>query len=318
MNRPPTGHQPHRRDSEQRHIDHADRAGARAGARADVRTGDGLAYRRGVLLALPAVVPVVLVLGGSLAAAAAQSLGLMPFIGAPTLSTRGWSGSTSELGQSIAVSAYIAAISTVLALSVGFVIAVYVLAAPRMGRLVAGLSAASIPIPHLIGAGAVGLWLSDSGFLHRLLGMPEAFPALVGGPWWVAVISEYVWKESAFVALVVIGSMSRSMRALCDSAATLGATAWQCILHVVLPLSAPALTVSALIVFVYTFGAYESPWLLGATSPEPLPVRAVRLFGSVDLDARPEAMATALVSVAASAAAILVGVAVLGLRRNHR
>lgn len=278
----------------------------------------GLLYRRGVLLALPAVVPVVLVLGVSLAAASAQSLGLMPFIGAPMLSARGWSGSAGELVQSVAVSGYIAAASTVLSLAVGFVIAVYILTAPRMGRLVAGLSAATIPIPHLIGAGAMGLLLSDSGFLHRLLGMPAAFPALVGSPWWIAVISEYVWKESAFVALVVVGSMSRSMTGLCDSAATLGATAWQRIIHVVLPLSGPALAVSALIVFVYTFGAYESPWLLGPTSPEPLPVRAVRLFGSVDLDARPEAMATALVSVAASAAAILAAVAVLRARWNLR
>ncbi|MBG6226606.1 putative spermidine/putrescine transport system permease protein [Arthrobacter sp. CAN_A2] len=277
-----------------------------------------MASRRAVLLALPAVVPVALVLGVSLGAASAQSLGLMPFVGAPEFSTQGWSGSSGDLGRSVAVSAYIAAASTVLSLAIGFMIAVYVLAAPRMGRLVAVLSAASIPVPHLIGAGAVGLWLSDSGFLHRLLGMPDVFPALVGGPWWVAVISEYVWKESAFVALVVIGSMSRSMTGLCDSAATLGATAWQRISHVVAPLSAPALTVSALIVFVYTFGAFESPWLLGATSPEPLSVRAVRLFGSVDLAARPEAMATALVSVAAGAAAILAGVAVLRSRRNLR
>ena len=280
--------------------------------------GRGHGRGRGVFLALPAVVPVVLVLSVSLVGASAQSLGLLPFTGAPVLTTRGWSESAGELAHAVAVSAYIAAASTVLSLAVGFTIAVYVLAAPRMGRVVAALSAATIPIPHLIGAGAMGLLLSDSGFLDRLLGLPAAFPHLVSGPWWIAVIAEYVWKESAFIALVVIGSMSRSMTGLCDSAATLGATAWQRIIHVVLPLSAPALAVSALIVFVYTFGAYESAWLLGPTSPEPLPVRAVRLFGSVDLDARPEAMATALVSVAVSAVVIFAGVAFLRARRDLR
>ncbi|WP_298254331.1 ABC transporter permease subunit [uncultured Arthrobacter sp.] len=273
---------------------------------------------RGVLLAAPAVVPVVLVVGVSLAAALGQSLGLMPFVGEPSLSLRGWSGAAAELATSAGASASIAIASTAVALVIGFVLAAHVLTAPRLGRVVAALSAATIPVPHLIGAGSMGLLLSDSGFLDRVLGLPDGFPALVGSPWWVAVIIEYAWKESAFVALVVLGSMSRSMPGMCDSAATLGATAWQRIVHVVLPLSGPALAVSGLIVFVYTIGSYETAWLLGPISPEPLSVRAVRLFGSVDLAARPEAMATALVSVAVGGAAILGGVAVLRARRDLR
>ncbi len=271
-----------------------------------------------MILALPAVVPVVVVLGASLLGAAAQSLGLLPFVGEPTPSTRAWSVSPGVLIRSIGVSVYIAASSTALAVVIGFLIAVYILAAPRAGRLVAAISAATIPIPHLIGAAAIGLLLSDAGFLHRILGMPADFPELVGGPWFTAVIAEYVWKESAFVALVVVGSMARSTAGLCDAAASLGATARQRIVYVILPLARPALGVSALIVFVYTLGAYEAPWLLGPTEPEALPVRAVRLFGSVDLDARPEAMATALLAVAAGAAAILGGAAMLRRLRGFR
>lgn len=266
---------------------------------------------RTVLFALPAVLPVVVVLGVSLTAAVLQSLGLMPFIGPPDLSVEAWTRDTGELIRSSGISLYIAAAATTLSVCVGFLIAAYVLAMPRMGRIVGALSAATIPIPHLIGAGAIGLLLSDSGFLERLLGMPAAFPALVSGPWWLAAIAEYAWKESAFVALVVLGSISGSVGDLCDAAATLGATAGQRILRVVLPLAMPSLAVSAVIVFVYTLGSYEAVWLLGPTSPEPLPVRAVRLFGSVDLAARPQAMATALVSVAVSAAAILTGILVL-------
>ncbi|MBG6185564.1 putative spermidine/putrescine transport system permease protein [Arthrobacter sp. CAN_A214] len=266
---------------------------------------------RAVLFALPAVLPVLVVLGVSLTAAVLQSLGLMPFIGPPDLSVEALTGDAGELVRSSGISLYIAAVATALSVCIGFLIAAYVLAAPRMGRIVAGLSAATIPIPHLIGAGAIGLLLSDSGFLERLLGMPDAFPVLVAGDWWLAAITEYAWKESAFVALVVLGSIARSVGELCDAAATLGATAGQRILRVVLPLAMPSLAVSAVIVFVYTLGSYEAVWLLGPTSPEPLPVRAVRLFGSVDLAARPQAMATALVSVTVSAAAILTGILVL-------
>ncbi|WP_051479107.1 hypothetical protein [Arthrobacter sp. H5] len=154
--------------------------------------------------------------------------------------------------RSSGISLYIVAAATALSVCVGFLIAAYVLAMPRMGRIVGALSAATIPIPHLIGAGAIGLLLSDSGFLERLLGMPDAFPALVGGPWWLAAIAEYAWKESAFVALVVLGSIASSVGDLCDAAATLGATAGQRILRVVLPLATPSLAVAAVIVFVYT------------------------------------------------------------------
>ncbi|WP_051427502.1 ABC transporter permease subunit [Arthrobacter sp. H20] len=271
--------------------------------------------RRAALLALPAVVPIVLVVGVSLTAAALQSFGLMPFIGPPQFSADAWTRDADELVRSTVTSTYVAMVSTLLSLVVGFVLAAYVLAIPRMGRIVEALSAATIPIPHVIGAGAIGLLLSDSGFLERLLGMPEAFPALVSGPWFVAVIAEYAWKESAFVALVVLGSISRSVGDLCDAAATLGASAGQRIVRVALPLSAPSLAVSAAIVFVYTLGSYEAAWLLGPTSPEPLPVRAVRLFTSIDLAARQQAMATALVSVAVSAAVIIIAILVL---RRHR
>lgn len=274
--------------------------------------------RGGVLLALPAVLPVVIVLGVSLIGAGAQSLGLLPFVGEPDPGLQAWSPEGDPLAASIFVSIYIAAVSTVLSLVTGFLIAAYILARPRAGRLVAGLSVATIPIPHLIGAGAMGLLLSDSGFLSRLLGLPDLFPHLVGGSWWIATIAEYVWKESAFVALVVVGSMAGTTAGLCDTAASLGATGRQRILHVVLPLARPALAVSALIIFVYTLGAYEAPWLLGPTVPEPLPVRSVRLFGSIDLDARPEAMASALLAVAVGLLAILAGLALIRRMRGMR
>ncbi|GAB3536313.1 hypothetical protein GCM10027403_16670 [Arthrobacter tecti] len=272
---------------------------------------------RALLLAAPAVLPVVLVVGGSLIAALLQSVGLLPFIGEPDFTTTAWDAD-GELLQATGLSVYIAAASTGLAVVVGFLIAAYVLRSGISGRLLAGLSAASVPVPHLVASGAMGLLLSDAGFLSRLFGVPGTFPELVGGSWWGAVILEFGWKESAFVALILLGSIARSAGELCDAAATLGASGRQRTLHVLLPLALPALAVSALVVFVYTLGSYEAPWLLGPVAPEPLPVRAVRLFGSIDLTARPEAMATALVSVIVEGIAIAGGVLALRRMRGWR
>jgi putative spermidine/putrescine transport system permease protein len=273
------------------------------------------ARTRALLIAAPAVLPVVLVLGGSLIVALLQSVGLLPFIGEPDFTTAAWNAD-GELLQSVGISVYIAAASTVLAVVVGFLIAAYVLTSGISGRVLAGLSAASVPIPHLVASGAMGLLLSDAGFLTRLFGMPAGFPQLVSSSWWGAVILEFGWKESAFVALILLGSMARTAGELCDAAATLGASALRRMVHVLLPLALPSLAVSALVVFVYTLGSYEAPWLLGPVAPEPLPVRAVRLFGSIDLAARPEAMATALASVVAGLLAISAGV--IALRRMKR
>lgn len=275
--------------------------------------------RRSLLLAAPAVIPVIIVLTGSLGAALLQSVGLMPFTGPAVFTVEPWSSGAGELARSAAVSLYVASASTLLACTVGFAAAAYILSMPRAGRLVGALSAATIPIPHLIGAGAVGLLLSDAGFLARVFGLTDGgLPHFVGGPLWGAVIFEYAWKESAFVALVIVGSLARSVGGLCDAAATLGAAPWQRITRVVLPLALPALAVSGVIVFVYTLGSYEVPWLLGAVSPEPLPVRAVRLFGSIDLDSRPMAMAAAIVSVLTGLGAIIGGLALLRRIRGLR
>lgn len=274
-------------------------------------------HARALLIAAPAVLPVALVLTGALVAALLQSLGLLPFIGEPEFSTAAWDAD-GELLLATGISVYIAAASTVLSVVVGFLIAAYVLTSGVSGRVLAVLSAASVPIPHLVASGAMGLLLSDAGFLARVFGMPSGFPGLVGGLGWGAAILEFGWKESAFVALVLVGSMARSAGGLCEAAATLGASAKQRMLHVLLPLSLPALGVSALVVFVYTLGSYEAPWLLGPVAPEPLPVRAVRLFGSIDLTARPEAMATALASVVVGLAAIGAGLLVLRRVRGWR
>ncbi|MBG6218933.1 ABC-type Fe3+/spermidine/putrescine transport system ATPase subunit [Arthrobacter sp. CAN_A6] len=59
---------------------------------------------RAVLSALPAVLPVVAVLGVSLTAAALQSLGLMPFIGPPDFRIEAWTGDTIELVRSSGIS----------------------------------------------------------------------------------------------------------------------------------------------------------------------------------------------------------------------
>jgi putative spermidine/putrescine transport system permease protein len=250
---------------------------------------------RALLLLLPALLPVLAVVGAALVSAVLLSLGLTPLVGVPRLSLDAWRAAAPDLAVSIRLSLAIAAGSTAVAAAVGLCLALATTAAVRRSRLLAGLSALTVPVPHLVGAAGMGLLLADAGFLPRLLGIaPADWPALVGGRWWIAVGAEYAWKESAFIALVVAGVLSTRVASYAETAALLGAGRWARFRHVTLPLAAPALASASAVSFVYTLGSYEVAALLGRPYPEPLPVIAVRLFTSIDLAARPQAAAVAV------------------------
>ena len=122
----------------------------------------------------------------------------------------------------------------------------------------------------------------------------DGWPALVGGPWPVATVLELAWKESAFVALVVLAAVAPGHRMRMQVAAGLGARPVQRVLRVLLPTAAPAVGAASLVTLVYAIGSYEVAWLLGRAVPEPLPVLAFRLFGSIELTDRPAAAAAAV------------------------
>ena len=261
---------------------------------------------RAALLVLPALVPVVAVVGAALGSALLLSLGLAPLVGEPGLSFDAWRSVGPDLGTSLRISLGIAAAATALATGVGLCIALAVTAAVRRSRLLGTLASLTLPIPHLVGAAAMGLLLADAGFLSRLLGVdPGSWPAFVGGDLWLAVVAEYAWKESAFVALVVVGVLSSRAASYTETAALLGAGRWARLRHVTLPLAAPALGAAAAVSFVYTLGSYEVAALLGRPYPEPLPVLAFRLFTSIDLAARPQAAAVAVATAAVALVVVL-------------
>ena len=262
----------------------------------------------------PAVLLVVAVTGTALAAVVATSLGLLPLVGQPRLSTVGFTSLAGDLGAAARESLLTAAAATLLAAVVGLALATLVLRGGRTGRLLVAVSVAVVTVPHLVGATTTGLLLSDVGLAQRWLGVPAAtWPELVGGRWPWATVAELAWKESAFVALVVLASIGRRHANLREVAAVLGAPPREQWRRVLLPLAAPALALSSLITFVYALGTYEVASQLGRAYPEPLPVMAYRLFTAIDVTSRPQAAATAVV---ATGLALLAAVAVLPLVRR--
>lgn len=276
------------------------------------RRGSSRQLLGGALLVLPAVLATLLVVGGGIGATLLQALGLMPIAGPVTPGLDAFAAHPDDLLAATGVSIAIAAVSTVIAVVVGTAAAVVIASGRAGSRLLTALGATTVTVPHLIGAATIGLLLSDAGVLPRLLAIPpDQWAPWVGGPLWGAVIAEFAWKESAFVALVVTGTLATRIATYDETAALLGAGRWRRFRHVLLPLTAPTIVICAAISFVYALGSYEVAWLLGRTYPEPLPVLAVRLFQGVSLASRPEAAAVALVTCAISLAVVALTFAAL-------
>lgn len=250
----------------------------------------------GARLVAPAVLLVALVSGTALVALVLTSVGLVPLVGEPRLSLDGFTAIAADLRAAVRESLLTALAATALAALLGLALATYVLDRGRGTGTLVALAAAVVTVPHLVGAASTGLLLSDVGVAQRWSGLPPgAWPELVGGAWPWATVLELAWKESAFIALVIGASVGSRYAGLRQAAAVLGASRRQQWRRVLLPLAAPALVSASLLALVYALGTYEVARLLGRAYPEPLPVMAYRLFTSIDLAARPQAAATAVV-----------------------
>ena len=250
-----------------------------------------------VLLLAPALLVIGLLFAGGLSAAVVQSLGYLPAIGKTEITLDAYRevlGSRDFL-DSLFLTLYVAGAST----AISTVLAVLAALALRnsAGRLSAAVFQLPITVPHLVAAVGIALVVSQTGLGARLaaalglIGEPGEFPALLYDRYSVGVILTYVWKEVPFTAIVILAALRGVAGELEEVARTLGANWWQRFWYVVFPVIVPGVVAASLIVFAFTFGAFEVPYLLGQTYPTMLPVTAYNEYRSIDLSSRPAAMA---------------------------
>lgn len=205
--------------------------------------------------------------------------------------------------QASILSLELSVISTLLATALGVLISYLIFLAHRFSRVLALVTILLVVTPHIVAAVSFDLLLQDAGFLSRFFHfISPTWPQFVAGPLWLAVIFDFAWKESAFIALVLIASLPPHAEEMTKVAKTLGASPTQVLSKVLFPTIRPALLVSSGLAFIYSIGSYEATWLLGRTFPEPLAVMTFRLFSNSDLGVRPQAYASATVSITLVAA----------------
>lgn len=250
------------------------------------------------LLCAP-LIALLLLLTAGLINALLQSLGYIPALGLSHVTLRYYGEllQNPDFAASLKLSLSTSLISSGLSAALGVAICA-ALCRVRRGR--AALSrVVRIPVlvPHTVVALMTVLLFSQSGILSRifyvlgLIASPAAFPNLLYNEHGAGIILSYVWKQAPFVAFFTLSLMAGISNTLEEAAKNLGASPLRAFFSVTLPLSMPAVAKAFLMILVFSFGAYELPFLLGPTKPKALPVQAYLEYTHPDLKHRPYAMA---------------------------
>ena len=256
---------------------------------------------------------------------AVQSLGYIPAFGLDKLTLRYYEEvfRNPDFVSSVWVSLKIAFWSAIFACALGVALSMALIKTRKTRG--ATLYAIRLPIlvPHAVVAVFVVQILGQTGLLARLmfaLGLLDdytRFPQLLYTPNYLGTILAYLWKEIPFVAYFVLAFMSGISDTLGEAAENLGASPMRGFFEVTLPLSLRVISKAFLIIFIFAFGGYELPLLLGATLPKALSVTTYLAYMSPNLLERPLAMAMNGTMLLISAAISLV-YALVVIRLNRK
>ena len=258
------------------------------------------------LLLGPALTLIAFLFGGGLIIGILQALGYQPLTGLSNLTTQHLSAvlSDPDFRTSIGLTFYIAFTSTLISAIISICLALSKHRWATTNTAIHFILQIPLAAPHLVIGIAMIFLIAPSGLVARLFSqllgieMQSNFPILINDRWSVGIILVYIWKEIPFITLMLLSVLKNMGDELLEVGATLKATPFQRFRFIILPIIRPSLNASCCIVFAFTFGAFEIPYLLGQTYPLTLPVWAYKNYSDIDLLARPEGIGIGLIIAA--------------------
>lgn len=252
-----------------------------------------------IFLRLLPLLPVALVFGCGIVVTVLQSFGLLMF-----------SYSYQDLGfayrelfsdtwffRSVGYSLYVATAASGLSCLLGTALAYALWKMPDGYRRYALLYKIPLILPHIVVGFLATLFLAKTGVLASLaqhlgwITAYEEFPDLLYSGAGIDLISAYLYKETPFVILMVYAMLVRFDQRQVAVAKMLGAGRWRIFVTLVLPFILPAINTTFLILFVFTLGGFDLPFVIGNSYPGMISLRVYDIFFHHDLIERPVAMA---------------------------
>lgn len=231
-----------------------------------------------------------------------QSLGYFPIIGMNEISLKYYMEifSNDSFMKNLIFTLYTTGVSSIISILLGIILSVIIISLNTRGEIVFKLP---IIIPHIVVALFAITFLSDSGVFSRIfyhLGFSNAekiFSNILFSENGLGIIISYIWKETPYVILTVISILKNISGKHELIAINLGASKFYAFRRVTLPMLLPTIISTFTIIFSFSFGAYEIPFLLGATVPKTLPIQAFLEYQNPLLSNRPLSMAINMIIV---------------------
>lgn len=249
------------------------------------------------ILLSPLLIILVLIFISGIVMAFMQSLGYFPAVGLEELTLKYYKEilTNNSFLDALKFSLYTSFVSSIISVIFGVLLAFSIYRIKGKKNHIESLYRVPVIVPHLISVLLVYTMLSQTGVLARILyglGLigDQAQFSLLYNRNGIGIIVAYVWKEIPFIALTTYAVLNRMSTKLYDAAKNLGANGVQAFFHIILPLILPTILSSFIIVFAFSFGAYEVPLLLGPTYPKALPVQAYIEYSNPMFENRPYAM----------------------------
>ncbi|MDP3478653.1 MAG: ABC transporter permease subunit [Desulfoprunum sp.] len=248
---------------------------------------------------LPLLLPILVVFGCGLTITVLQSFGLLMFsytyddlfFAYRELFADSW------FLRSAAFSLYVALASSSLSIVLGTALAYAIWKLPVRQRHFTIIYKIPLVLPHIaVGFLAVVL-LAKTGIVSAiayhlaLIDSFEHFPDLLYTPSGIDLISAYIYKETPFVMVMVYAMLVRFDRRQIDTARMLWAGGMRIFFSLILPFIMPAINTTFIILFIFTFGGFDLPFVLGDSFPGMLSIRIYDYFFQKDIALRPVAMA---------------------------
>lgn len=131
-------------------------------------------------------------------------------------------------------------------------------------------------MPQLVAAQTFR-WLTDSDFgvvnyvIDKLPGVNYQNHSWFVNPWqgWSVITTLVVWAGIPFLAITLNAGLTQVPKELVEAATVDGATAWQTLRSITLPILKPLITIVTTLSVIWDFGLFTQNWALRDGHPEP-------------------------------------------------
>jgi len=131
-------------------------------------------------------------------------------------------------------------------------------------------------MPQLVAAQAFR-WITDSDFgvinylIDKLPGVNYQNHSWFVNPWqgWSVITTLVVWAGVPFLAITLNAGLTQVPKELVEAATVDGASPWQTLRNIILPILKPLLTIVTTLSVIWDFGLFTQNWALRDGHPEP-------------------------------------------------